>query len=119
MHKNNSSGNILLWVIFSSFIILLVLSFCEYLYMHIYNTLIRSTCMTIGLLICSIFLEYIMQFKVFKNKNDRLMWYNSTYMFLVFYIIINSTNFNSWIFIIPTIVLIISLMRYNDTCFKN
>ncbi|GEM_PF-4460282 len=117
MYNNNSSNiHIPLWIFFSGFIIMIFLSLCEYFGLYMHNTLIRTICLVFGIAISALFLEYILQYKIFKNSEYPIskILYNSIFVGLILYLVIYTTNLSTWIFIVPSIIIVISFMRYND-----
>ena len=122
----------LLWMFFTAFLVLIMLSTTEWLCVYIskflyisnYVIVVRAVFLIVGTIISAVLVEYITQYKIFeKNKYDKLsnMGTNLIYLAIMMgYIMFYPISFGDKLMIIISMLIFICLLRHNDySTFKN
>ncbi len=121
MENEKNSLIKLFWIFLSVFLVLIILSISEWMYINIriYNY-IKITFLIVGITISAIIVEYIIQYNIFENKGELSnIGINIIYL-AIGYIIFSPITFGNKLIMIVTILIIICLLRHNDYLnFKN
>ena len=120
-----------LWMFFTAFLVLIILSTTEWLYIYLsrysymnnYVEVIKTVFLVFGIVISAVLVEYITQYKIFENKDDKLsnMGANLIYLaIMIGYIMFYPISFGNKLMIVVSMLIFICLLRHSDySTFKN